>query len=73
MRKKRAERRREIAEKRRSRKAAKVAIAIMGIGIVAGTTLVVGMDRIMKKLFVNEDWPEEDWAGDDWAEEELEG
>ena len=28
--------------------AAKVALAILGVGFVAGTTLVVGMDRIMK-------------------------
>ena len=30
------------------------------------------MDRIMKKIFVNEDWPDEEWSNDDWAEEELE-
>lgn len=53
--------------------AAKVALAILGVGFVAGTTLVVGMDRIMKKIFVNEDWPDEEWSSDDWAEEDLEG
>ena len=52
---------------------AKAALAILGVGFVAGTTLVIGMDRIMKKIFVNEDWPDEDWTGDDWAEEDLEG
>lgn len=52
--------------------AAKAALAIMGVGFVAGTTLVVGMDRIMKKIFVNEDWPDEEWSSDDWAEEDLE-
>lgn len=51
--------------------AAKAALAILGVGFVAGTTLVVGMDRIMKKIFVNEDWPDEEWSKDDWAEEEL--
>lgn len=51
--------------------AAKAALGILGIGFVAGTTLVVGMDRIMKKIFVNEDWPEEEWSSDDYAEEEL--
>ena len=52
--------------------AAKAALAILGVGFVAGTTLVIGMDRIMKKIFVNEDWPDEEWSNDDWAEEELE-
>lgn len=53
--------------------AAKAALAILGIGFVAGTTLVVGIDRVMKKIFVNEDWPDEEWSSDDWAEEDLEG
>ncbi len=52
--------------------AAKAALAILGVGFVAGTTLVIGMDRIMKKIFVNEDWPDEEWSNDDWAEEDLE-
>ena len=51
--------------------AAKAALGILGIGMVAGTALVVGMDRVMKKIFVNEDWPEEEWSADDYAEEEL--
>lgn len=53
-------------------KATKVALAILGVGLVTGTVLVVGLDRIMKKIFVNEDWPEEEWTNDDWAEEDLE-
>ncbi len=51
---------------------AKVALGILGVGFVTGTTLVLGMDRIMKKIFVNEDWPNEEWSADDWAEEDLE-
>lgn len=51
--------------------AAKAALGILGIGMVAGTALVVGMDRVMKRIFVNEDWPEEEWSSDDYAEEEL--
>ena len=51
--------------------AAKAALTILGVGFVAGTTLVVGMDRLMKKIFVNEDWPEEEWSSDDYADEEL--
>lgn len=51
--------------------AAKAALGILGIGMVAGTALVVGMDRVMKKIFVNEEWPEEEWSSDSYAEEEL--
>ena len=51
--------------------AAKAALGILGIGMVAGTALVVGMDRVMKKIFVNEEWPEEEWSSDRYAEEEL--
>lgn len=51
--------------------AAKAALAILGVGFVAGTTLVIGIDTVMKKIFVNEDWPDEEWSSDDWAEEEL--
>ena len=53
--------------------AVKAACAIVGIGVVAGTTLVIGMDRLMRKIFVGEDWPAEEWSNDDWAEEDLEG
>lgn len=52
--------------------ATKMALAVLGIGLVAGTTIVIGMDKIMKKIFVNEDWPDEEWSSDDWAEEDLE-
>ena len=52
--------------------ALKVAMAIVGVGVVAGTTLVIGMDRIMRRIFVNESWPSVEWTEDDWAEEELE-
>lgn len=54
-------------------KALKVSAVIIGVGVAAGTTMIIGMDRIMKKIFVNEDWPEEEWTNDDWAEEDLEG
>lgn len=53
--------------------AAKAALAILGIGFVAGTTLVIGMDRIMKKIFINEEWPDEEWSGEDWTDEDLQG
>ena len=51
--------------------AAKAALAIMGIGLAAGVSLVITMDQFMKKVFVNEDWPDEEWSSDDWAGEEL--
>ncbi|KGF08633.1 hypothetical protein HMPREF1635_06925 [Clostridiales bacterium S5-A14a] len=53
-------------------KVAKVSLAILGVGFVASTALVIGMDRIMKKIFINEDWPEEEWSGEDWTDEDLE-
>ncbi len=53
-------------------KVAKVALGILGVGFVAGTALVIGMDRIMKKIFINEEWPEEEWSGEDWTDEDLE-
>jgi len=52
--------------------AMKTAMAIVGVGLVTGTTLVIGLDQIMKRLFVNDEWPESEWSEDDWAEEELE-
>lgn len=59
--------------RRTTSKAAKVALTTIGISLAAGTALVVGMDRVMKKIFVNEDWPDEEWSSDDWAGEDLEG
>ena len=53
-------------------KAAKASLMILGIGIVTGTTLVIGLDRVMKKIFVDEDWPSQEWTNDNWAEEDLE-
>ena len=61
----------KVEQQNNASAAAKAALGILGIGMVAGTALVVGMDRVMKKIFVNEDWPEEEWSADDYAEEEL--
>ncbi len=52
--------------------ALKVGLTIVGIGVAAGTALVVGMDQVMKKVFVKEEWPKQEWADDEWAEEDLE-
>ena len=47
-------------------------LAVIGVGVVTGVTLVIGMDQVMKRIFVNEDWPDEEWSSDDWAGEDLE-
>ena len=52
--------------------ALKTAMAITGVGIVAGATLVIGMDQIMKRIFVSDSWPETRLEDNDWAGEELE-
>lgn len=54
----------------KAKKALKTGLVVLGFG-AAGATIVVGLDRVMKKIFVNEDWPAEEWSNDDWAEEEL--
>lgn len=51
---------------------AKVAFAILGIGVTCGMALVVGMDQLMKRIFVSDAWPEEEWSNNDWAGEDLE-
>ena len=52
--------------------AIKVAAAIVGIGVAAGATLVVGLDKLMKRIFVSDTWPQEDLSDNDWAGEDLE-
>ena len=52
--------------------AVKVALAVLGVGVAAGATLVIGMDQIMKRIFVNDSWPNGEWENNDWAGEELE-
>lgn len=58
--------------KKKTSKAAKIALAVLGVGVISGATAVVGLNHIMKKIFINENWPDEEWSGDDWAGEELE-
>ena len=52
-------------------RAGKTAIAILGIGFITGTAVVIGLDKIMKKIFVNEEWPEEEWSNEDWSDADL--
>ena len=52
--------------------AIKVALAVLGIGVAAGATLVVGMDQIMKRIFVSDSWPQKEWSNNEWAQEDLE-
>ena len=65
-------RRKQCEEKCGMSKAAKASLMILGIGIVTGTTLVIGLDCVMKKIFVDENWPSQEWTNDNWAEEDLE-
>ena len=52
--------------------ALKIALAVVGVGVAAGATLVVGLDQIMKRLFVRDSWSGSEWEKDDWAGEDLE-
>ena len=52
--------------------ALRAALAILGIGVAAGATLVLGMDQIMKRIFVSEPWPNAELEKNDWAGEDLE-
>ncbi|MBQ3282014.1 MAG: hypothetical protein IJH41_06390 [Eubacterium sp.] len=67
-------RRKKKAEKKKNmvRKAAKIILITLGIGAVCGAAAVLGIHGMIKKIFVNEKWPDEEWSSDDWAEEELE-
>lgn len=51
--------------------ALKTAGVIVGVGLACGTALVLVMNKVMKDIFVNEEWPEEEWSSNDWAQEEL--
>ncbi|MBR2548063.1 MAG: hypothetical protein IKF07_07735 [Eubacterium sp.] len=67
--------RRKKAEKKRksvAAKAAKIILITLGIGAVFGAAAALGIHGMIKKVFVNEKWPDEEWSSDDWAEEELE-
>ena len=64
--------RKERAEQARRSRALTIALAAAGIGVAAGTTIVLGLHGIMKKIIVNESWPDEEWSNDDWAGEDLE-
>ncbi len=68
----------EIVEKKIERKkktaerAVKIILITLGIGAICGAAAVLGIHGMIKKVFVNEKWPDEEWSSDDWAEEELE-
>ncbi len=51
--------------------ALKAAGVIVGVGLAAGVSLVLVLDKVKKDIFVNEDWPDEEWSSDDWADEDL--
>ena len=58
--------------KLRAEKAARIILITLGIGALSGAALALCLHRVIKKVFVNEKWPDEEWSSDDWAEEELE-
>ncbi|MDY2960486.1 MAG: hypothetical protein SOR72_06805 [Hornefia sp.] len=58
--------------RKKTSKQAKIALAVLGVGVISGATVVIGLNRIMRKIFINEDWPDEEWSSDDWAGEDLE-
>lgn len=62
------------AEKKKSTLARvlKIFMFTLGIGAVLGAIAALGIHGMIKKVFVNEKWPDEEWSSDDWAEEELE-
>lgn len=51
--------------------ASKVALVVIGASFLVGTATVIGLDQIVKRVFVNDEWPDEEWSSDDWADEEL--
>ena len=61
-------------EKKKSalKRIAKIFLITLGIGAVFGAATALGIHGMIKKVFVNEKWPDEEWSSDDWAEEELE-
>lgn len=61
----------EKAKKNNSKKAGKIALAILGVGFVTGTTVVVGMNHLMKKIFVNEEWPQDEWTTEGINEDDI--
>ena len=68
---KKSKRTEKVKKSSKAKKALKTSLFVLGFGAAAGATIVVGLDRVMKKIFVNEDWPAEEWSNDDWADEEL--
>ena len=62
----------EALAKSRSRLAAKILLAVLGIGAITGAAVALSIHEVVKSIFVNEKWPGEEWSSDDWAEEELE-
>ena len=65
---KKSKRTEKVKKSSKAKKALKTSLFVLGFGAAAGATIV---DRVMKKIVVNEDWPAEEWSNDDWAEEEL--
>ena len=65
-------RRKAEMKKKAAVKVAKIFLITLGIGAICGAAAALGIHSMIKKVFVNEKWPDEGWSSDDWAEEELE-
>ena len=51
--------------------ASKIALTVIGASFVVGVATVIGLDQIVRRVFVNDVWPDEEWSSDDWADEDL--
>ena len=53
-------------------KVKKLALTILGLGVVTGLAMAYGVDKVTKKIFVNEDWPDGNWTEGDWIVDDWE-
>ena len=51
--------------------ASKIALTVISASFVVGVATVIGLDQIVRRIFVNDVWPDEEWSSDDWADEDL--
>ena len=65
-------RKKKNSGKKTVERVARILLITLGIGAVCGAVTALGIHGMIKKVFVNEKWPDEEWSSDDWAEEELE-
>lgn len=49
----------------------KVAMSILGVGIVIGTAVGFATKRVFDEIFMDEDWSDEEWD-DEYNDEDIE-